>query len=95
MSWDRLEPNSHYSEALTVRLTGDGYVAVTVPPTVALGPFYAERHAQIRGKIEALRQSLVIPDARRAFMERRWPYWDAWAETPAVDLITGNLADRE
>lgn len=80
MSWDRLSPGSSYSRAMTVRLTGSGYVAVHVPPTVTLGPLDADDHAHIRGKEDAVMRSELMPIARREFMRDRWAYWDQWAK---------------
>ena len=83
MSWDRIRPNPHYPELLTVRLTPLGFQAVTIPPTTSLGPHNAESHARLRNREQAVAQSSLIPVERRDFMIRRWPYWDDWARKRA------------
>lgn len=79
MSYDHLEPDQNFSNAITVRVTGDGYEAVSVPPTLELGPFYALDFAMIQSKEEALATSSMMAPERAAFLRRRLSYWDTWA----------------
>ncbi len=99
MTWDRLAPNPGLMNPLVVRLTPRGYVALTVPPTVTLGPFSAETHSIIAGKEEAVLRSELIPEPRRRFMAERWPYWDNWIRKRSRDgfpVVTArNLLDQE
>lgn len=93
MSYDRLAPNANLDRYLTVRLDDSGYRAVNVPPTLQLGPFYAEFWSKIRDKDLAVASSPHLSNARRAFLIERWPYWDRWAQLP--DKGPRSLGDWE
>lgn len=93
MTYDRLQPNSHLSDLLTVRIDGDGYRAISIPPTLTLGPMNAEDWSIIRDKKLAVMNSSYISDERKDFLIRRWPYWDEWAKSGRRGIIS--VGDRE
>jgi hypothetical protein len=69
MTFDRLFPDPGAAQALTVRLKGRKYVAISVPPTVELSPLHAEDWRLIRGKEEAVMRSPYIAIYAKNF----WP----------------------
>ena len=95
MTWDRITPNPYLYSAFTVRLTATGYRAHRVPPTVELGPAFAENHSIISGKEEAVDNSPLIPAARAEFLKNRWQYWDTWAQQNKLGLDLQSYLDRE
>ena len=93
MTYDRLQPNSHLSDLLTVRIDGDGYRAISIPPTLTLGPMNAEDWSIIRDKKLAVMNTSYISDERKDFLIQRWPYWDEWAKSGRRGII--RAGDRE
>ncbi len=94
MSWDRLQPSNHYAGLMTVRLTPDGYRAVSVPPSVTLGPLHAEDQSIILGRKEAVARSRHLSPVRAQFLIERWPYWDGWVQSKSNGngfLSTGDV----
>lgn len=76
--YKHLEPDPEAAEYLCVRRGPHGYEAVTVPPTMQLGPAHAEDWTRISEKDRAVRASAWLSEDRRAFLIERMPYWDAW-----------------
>ena len=95
MTWDRLRPNAHYRHLLTSRLTPNGYVALQVPPVVTLGPMFAEYHARLSGKDDAVDASNLIHPERKEFMKQRWKHWDAWSAKRKGGLTIYNSGHQE
>ncbi|KKK68145.1 hypothetical protein LCGC14_2947010 [marine sediment metagenome] len=81
MTYDRLQPNKFLSNLLTVRIDGTGYKAISIPPTLTLGPMDAEDWSIIRDKKQAVLNNTYISTERKDFLIRRWPYWDEWAKS--------------
>jgi hypothetical protein len=79
MTFDRLRPEPKASDFLCARIDAEGYRAITVPPTIHLGPVLANDPAQIRGKKKATHASPHLSDERRAFLVQRFDYWDRWS----------------
>jgi len=75
MTFDSLRPDAQNSDLLTLKMSSDGPRVRAVPPTFTTGP--STRHdAQPLGSIEdALSRTLLITDARRAHVGRRWEHW--------------------
>jgi hypothetical protein len=78
MTYDRLEPRHDARNYFCVKIDKDGYRAITVPPTMKLGPLSACDHALIRAKEEATQDSPYLSESRRQFLIDRFPYWDQW-----------------
>jgi hypothetical protein len=78
MSWDRLSPSDHYTDLLSVRLTPRGYRAISIPPTLTLGPTTAEHHSLLLDRSEAIDACPYLSPTRKEFLKERWPYWDRW-----------------
>lgn len=78
MTYDRLIPQHDAREFLCVKIDDKGYRALTVPPTLRLGPDSAKYLAVIRDKSEAVARSPYLSEDRRKFLVDRFPYWDAW-----------------
>ena len=80
MSFDRLVPNRHLGNVVTVRAKGLGrYRALAVPPTMTLGTFSAERLLYIDQLEQAIDNSEGWSAERRSFVKSRLPYWRNWA----------------
>ena len=94
MSFDRLRPDAELEEAITVKATGSGtYEALHVPPVFFLRPALATRLRRIQGIAEAVRNTPLISEARRAFLISRIPYWQDWATNRKAGVY--DTGDRE
>ena len=93
MTYDRLQPNKCLTNLLTVRIDNTGYRAISIPPTLTLGPMNAEEWSIIRDKEMTVLNNTYILKERKDFLLQRWPYWDEWAKRGKRGLI--NAADRE
>jgi hypothetical protein len=93
VSFDRLVPSEAASEYMCVTINADGYKALSVPPTLTLGPLWAESRAVMSGKGEAIDASAYLSPDRKAFLKKRMPYWDQWAELESKG--TRSAADSE
>lgn len=76
--YEHLEPDPESACYLCARRGTAGYEAVTVPPTVQLGPRHAEHWTLISGKERAVAGSPWVSEQRREFLIERMRYWDAW-----------------
>jgi Domain of unknown function (DUF4263) len=83
MSFDRLRPSHEGRNDLCVRIVKQDFRAVSLMPTLRLGPTIAEPLSHISGKEAAVQKSTGISRARKAFLVKRLPYWDAWASAAA------------
>jgi hypothetical protein len=80
VSYDRLAPDPMFANTITVRATGSGrFRAIAVPPTLTLGPRFADRLLIVDGLPEVLRATTSISMERRQFLLERLPYWEEWA----------------
>jgi hypothetical protein len=79
ITFDRLGPDRNASHFLTIKKTGNGYTAITVPPTVLLGPHLAHHWQYIDGKEDAALSEDRMTSERRRFLAQRFEYWDDWA----------------
>ena len=93
VSYDRLFPSEAGSDYMCVAIDVNGYKALAVPPTITLGPLWAEERALVTGKLEAVQVNAYIPQPRKAFLKDRIPYWDEWAQLDNKGLLS--LGDRE
>jgi hypothetical protein len=80
LSYDHLDPNEHLDDAVTARLNGNGYKAVSIPPTFQNGPFQAGNLVMVGRKEDAADAHSLMPVERAAFLRQRFAYWDAWAK---------------
>ncbi|MBS1868887.1 MAG: DUF4263 domain-containing protein [Actinobacteria bacterium] len=90
--YEHLRPDKDSFAYLTARLGTRGYQAVSIPPTITLGPRYASDWRLISGKEEAVAHSEWMSAKRRAFLKERFAYWDEWGRGER-GLI--NTADEE
>lgn len=95
MTYDRLAPQFDAREYFCVRIDRHGYRAITIPPTIHLGPSSASDHAYIRNKEEATRNSPYFSEERRQFLIKRYPYWDRWSSERSERFEFINTQDRE
>jgi hypothetical protein len=86
MSFDRLAPTERLRNYPSVRIDRDsssigtaGYRVLEVPPTLQLGPAFAEDFAALVGLPGAIGRNRYISDARKAFLIERLEYWSAWS----------------
>jgi Domain of unknown function (DUF4263) len=92
--YEHIEPDDDAGDYVTVRNASGDFEAVSVPPTVELGPAHAEAWSLVVGKEAAVERSPWMSPQRKAFMRRRFSYWDAWARTRDHPGLT-RLSDRE
>jgi len=82
MTFDRLAPEEKAQDMLCARFVESAsnryYDALTVPPTLKLGPLCANDRARILNKEEAVRRNGLISPERKQFLLSRIPYWDQW-----------------
>lgn len=88
MSFDRLSPSYDARDMMCVSKRGAEYVAVSIPPTIQLGPLLAEAQAPIQEKESAAGRCSWASPERREFLARRFPYWDSWARAGARGVIS-------
>jgi Shedu protein SduA, C-terminal len=81
MTFDRLTPDRMLRDCSCARVDENGYRAISVSPSLRLGPMGAENRALIREKEEAVRLNPYLPEQRKQFLISRLPYWDSWART--------------
>lgn len=93
MTYDRLIPNKDTFELMTVRITERGYTAISVPPTMHIGPNLAETRAMISNKYEAIAQNTYITKERKEFLLSRMNYWDDWGRSGKKGIIS--TGDKE
>jgi hypothetical protein len=93
LSFDRLRPLPENANFLTIRRVGSGYAAVSVPPTLTLGPMYAPFWVDIQQKREAIERCEWMPAERKAFLRERIEYWDDWAKRGNHGII--HVGDEE
>lgn len=93
MTYDRLSPDSKCDDLMCARRTVEGFTAVTVPPTITLGPAWAVARSKIGGKAEAVERNRYLSEVRKRFLLERLPYWDEWARRD--DQGTINLGHFE
>ncbi|MBA4150646.1 MAG: DUF4263 domain-containing protein [Verrucomicrobia bacterium] len=79
MTYDRLVPNRNLSYFPCSRLDQAGYYAITIPPTLKLGPMFADYGRMIRDKAQAISNNAYLSPERKKFLLERWNYWDEWA----------------
>ncbi|MHB8894146.1 MAG: Shedu immune nuclease family protein [Candidatus Geothermincolia bacterium] len=88
ITYDRLYPDDGLSSCLTVHVTGTGYEALCVPPTLELGPALAQDFSLINSKHAAIQRSKGISRIRKEFLIRRSNYWDEWARTHGTKVMS-------
>jgi hypothetical protein len=92
MTYDRLGPENKLRNLLCVKINKEGYYAISVPPTLKLGPSNADEWLMINRKQDAVRNSKLIPEPRKDFLVRRFDYWDDWASKGNFGVInTGDV----
>ena len=84
MTYDRIQPQREM-DCLCTKLDEKGYRAISVPPTLELGPMWASEGKMIRDKEIAVRANRYLSDVRKEFLITRWPYWDAWNRAGIID----------
>lgn len=94
MTYDRLHPQRDLSFCICAKLDNQGYRAVSIPPTLELGPMSADDWKLIRDKEAAVRTNRYLSEARKNFLTTRWSYWDAWAKNDGGMRIR-HTGDRE
>jgi transcriptional regulator with XRE-family HTH domain len=88
MTYDRLRPDVLASNSVTVRVTAaNKLTVVAVPPTMTMGPGWAETLQYLPDLERAVARSELIPPERKAFLESRVAYWRAWGRERRSYLI--------
>jgi hypothetical protein len=91
--YENLAPEPHSAEYLCVRRGPHGYEAISVPPTIGLGPGVAEDWSLISGKENAAAASPWMSPERQALLADRFSCWDQWGLRGAHGIR--RLADIE
>jgi hypothetical protein len=82
MTFDRLSPDREAETYMCVRLVesveGPVYEALSMPPTLTLGPVLARDRSLIRKRDIVVHQNPWISPARKQFLVERFSYWDEW-----------------
>jgi len=88
MTFDRLCPQYDCRQFFCVKADAEGFSAVSVPPTIQLGPVLADDRARIRNKDCAVVANQYLSKERSSFLLGRLHYWDEWvASRPSVPKI--------
>lgn len=75
MTYDRLKLDRNLLNCITVRVDKDGcYRAISVPPTIKLGPHPYSGWDMILDKEIAVRDNRYLTPGRKDFLIKRWPY---------------------
>jgi hypothetical protein len=85
MTYDRIQPQREM-DCLCAKLDGNGYRALSIPPTLELGPNFADYWKLIHDKEAAVRANRYLSKIRKEFLIGRWPYWDTWNRAGIIDL---------
>jgi hypothetical protein len=93
MTYDSLAPDYNARNLLCVKIKDGNFIGISVPPTFTLGPTYADWHSKIVGKEDAVKRNRSITPARKEFLLKRIPYWDAWGKSVEKGII--NTRDEE
>jgi len=88
ISFDRLGPIATSSQYITVKSKKNGYRAVSIPATFENRPSAATYRSYIQGKEDVVDLSPFMSDDRKAFLKKRFSYWDDWARSGAGGPIT-------
>lgn len=82
MTYDRLSPDHEQRDHLCARFLGSTPrpIALSVPPTLQLGPALCPRYLAIEGLAEAIGSNTLMTAARRNFLLSRLPYWERWVK---------------
>lgn len=81
MTFDRLGLMGPSKSVPCAQVRGDRLVAKWFPPTFSIRPLAVENGiARLDGKEDAVDASPHIPSERKAFLKRRFRYWDEWAK---------------
>jgi hypothetical protein len=86
MTYDRLAPHPWLRDCICVRLKGERFEAMSIPPTFRIGPNNAKDLAGMAGKSEATLASPYLSDERKQFLIERYTYWDQWAADGAKGI---------
>jgi Domain of unknown function (DUF4263) len=86
MTYDRLAPDPWLRHCVCVRLQGERFECVSIPPTFRIGPNNAADLAGIEGKAEATLASPYLSAERKQFLIERYVYWDQWVADGAKGI---------
>jgi hypothetical protein len=93
MIFDRLSPEQKADILMCVRLVesvaGPVYEALSIPPTLRLGPDLAGYRSVIGKRDITVNRNQWISLERKQFLEERFPYWDKWARDHRGYYLSG------
>lgn len=95
MTFDRLKAVRDCAGYICAAKTGQRYRALSVPPTMRLGPSNAGAWCQIHGLPEAISTNEWISLERRQFLIKRLLFWTGWARSPGPLRSRVNWEDWE
>jgi hypothetical protein len=94
MTYDRLRPNPNANQMVCMKVNGAGtFRALSVPATLKWCLGLAGDHALLHGLSAAIEANPHMSLERKAFLIRRLPYWNEWANKGNRGVI--NSADYE
>jgi hypothetical protein len=87
MTFDRLIPLNQSQQFICVSIKCNYYNALSIPPTLKLGPNLADYRSIIKNKESAVIKNDLITRERKEFLLKRIPYWDKWAQSDMKGVI--------
>jgi hypothetical protein len=94
MSFDRLAPEPHVQEAVTVQAIGNGkFKVLWVPEVFGLDPHVANFLPCYVGLEEAIEQNPNISPERCAFLKERIGYWLDWVKSKKGGVTGGDFME--
>jgi hypothetical protein len=95
MTFDRLMAARDCAGYICGSWVAERFRALSVPPTIRLGPGMAGTWSRANGLPEAIMKNEWISPQRKQFLVERLPYWHRWATSPKRIPYYVNLDDWE
>lgn len=91
MTFDRLVPNHHAMNCVSVAVTTENWKVKHVPPTFRIGPSNAPDLLHFDGWENAISISSMMPETRKEFLLSRLDYWRDYARGPKGIVTAGDF----
>jgi hypothetical protein len=95
VTFDGLKAARDCAGYICISQRGDRFRALSIPPTMRLGPSIAGAWHGIDGFPDAVMANEWISPERKQFLIERLPYWQRWATSPKRIPYYVNLEDWE
>lgn len=84
-SFDSIKPRFDHSDSITLTMTAKGPELFAFSPTYTTGPTISDGALLLGDPTAALARSAMISDERRAYLARRWAYWQDFEQKRVAD----------